>query len=66
MDYPETTPPGDPFHNQQPNPDTIAQCQKDFAEVTLLQLSHMTLCQSLANTEVDAHSHPLDGAQGPQ
>jgi hypothetical protein len=23
MDYPETTPPGDPSHNQPPNPDTI-------------------------------------------
>jgi hypothetical protein len=29
-------PPGDPSHNQPPNPDTIAQCQKDFAEGTLL------------------------------
>ena len=24
------------------------------------------LCQCLANTEVDAHSYPLDEAQGPQ
>jgi hypothetical protein len=24
MDHPETTPPGDPSHNQLPNPDTIA------------------------------------------
>jgi hypothetical protein len=24
MDHPETTPPGDPPHNQQPNADTIA------------------------------------------
>ena len=24
------------------------------------------LCQCLANTEVDAHSHLLDGTQGPQ
>ena len=30
MDYPETTRPGDPSHNQPPNPDTIAQCQKDL------------------------------------
>ena len=36
MDYPETTPPGDPSHNQPSNPDTIAQCQKDFAVGTLL------------------------------
>jgi hypothetical protein len=28
MDYWETTPPGDPCHNQPLNPDTIAQCQK--------------------------------------
>jgi hypothetical protein len=25
-----------PWRNQPPNPDTIAQCQKDFAEGTLL------------------------------
>ena len=31
-------------------------CQKDFAEGTLLELSHRRLCQCLANTEVDAHS----------
>ena len=28
MDYPETTPPGDPSHNQPPNPDTIAYARK--------------------------------------
>jgi hypothetical protein len=28
MDYPETTPPGDPSHNQPPNPDTIAYASK--------------------------------------
>jgi hypothetical protein len=27
--------------------------------------SPVRLCQYLANTEVDAHSHPLDRAQGP-
>ena len=32
----------------------------------MVQLSPEELCQCLANTEVDAHSHPLDGAQGPQ
>ena len=30
MDYPETTPPGDPSHNQPPNPDTIAFASKIF------------------------------------
>jgi hypothetical protein len=29
-------------------------------------LSPEGFCQCLANTEVDGHSHPLDGAQGPQ
>ena len=28
MDYPETTPPWDPSHNQPPNPDTIAYASK--------------------------------------
>ena len=28
MDYPETTPPGDPSHNQPPNSDTIAHTSK--------------------------------------
>ena len=28
MDYPETTPPRDPSHNQPPNPDTIAYARK--------------------------------------
>ena len=45
---------------------TLLHMQKDFAEGTLLYLSHMRLCQCLANTEVDAHSHLLDGTLGPQ
>jgi hypothetical protein len=28
MDYPETTPPRDPFHNQPPNADTTAHASK--------------------------------------
>jgi hypothetical protein len=39
--------------------------QKDFADRTLTQLSFVSPCQFLANTEVDAHSHLLDGTQGP-
>jgi hypothetical protein len=27
-DHPETAPPGDPFHKQPPNPDTIADANK--------------------------------------
>jgi hypothetical protein len=30
MDHPETTPPGDPSHNQPPNPDTIAFANQRF------------------------------------
>jgi hypothetical protein len=60
MDYPETTPPGDPSHNQPSNADTIA-----HADRTLVRLFLVRLCQCLANTEMDAHSHLLDGTQGP-
>jgi hypothetical protein len=28
MDHPETVPPGEPFHIQPPNPDTIAYARK--------------------------------------
>jgi hypothetical protein len=35
LDYPETTPPRDPSHNQPPNPDTIAYASKIFAEETI-------------------------------
>jgi hypothetical protein len=38
----------------------------DFADRTLKELSLVRLCQCLVNTEVDAHSHLLDGTQGPQ
>jgi hypothetical protein len=31
MDYPENSPPGDPSHNQPPNPDTIAYARKIIA-----------------------------------
>jgi hypothetical protein len=39
--------------------------QKHFADRTLTSLSLVSLCQCLANIEVDAHSHLLDGTQGP-
>ena len=38
-----------------------------FLQWTVIKdLSPERPCQSLTNTEVDAHSHPLDRAQGPQ
>jgi hypothetical protein len=37
----------------------------DLEHIILIQLSPERLCQCLTNTEVDAHSHPLDRAQGP-
>jgi hypothetical protein len=40
-------------------------CQKDFVDRTLTYLSLVSLCQFLANTEVDAHSHLMNGTQGP-
>jgi hypothetical protein len=39
--------------------------QQDFADRTMIYLSLVKICQYLANTEVDAHSHLLDGTQGP-
>ena len=34
--------------------------------LALIKLFLVRLCQCLANTEVDVHSHLLDGAQSPQ
>ena len=66
MDHLEIVTPGDPSHNQPPNTDTIAYCQQDFAEKTLIKLYLVRLCLCLANTEVDAHSQLLNGTQRPQ
>jgi hypothetical protein len=59
-DHPETAPPGDPSHKQPPDPDTIS-----YASMILLKgpccSSLVRGCQCLANTEVDANSHLLDG-----
>jgi hypothetical protein len=66
MDHPETAPRGNPSHNRPPNKHRhYCICQQDCAERTLVQLSLVRLCQRLANTEVDAHSHLLDGTQDP-
>jgi hypothetical protein len=35
-------------------------CQQVLTDSSLMQLSPERLCQNLKNTEVDAHSHPLD------
>ena len=48
---------GDLPHKQPPNSDTMADANR-----CLLYLSPERICQCLANTEVDAHIHPLDGA----
>jgi hypothetical protein len=34
--------------------------------LAIIKLSLVRLCQCLANTEVDVHSHLLDETQGPQ
>jgi hypothetical protein len=47
-------------------PRNCCRCQQELADRSLKQLSPARLCQCLTNTEVDAHSHPLEGAQGPQ
>ena len=48
------------------NPGTIVDANRSLLTRSLIQLSPERLCQGLTNTEVDAHSHPLDEAQGPQ
>ena len=53
-----------PINNHQTQ--ILGRCQQEPADRSLIQLSPARLCQCLANTEVYAHSHPLDGAQGPQ
>jgi hypothetical protein len=53
-----------PINNQQTQNYCI--CQQGFAYRALILLSLVRLCQCLANIEVDAHSHLLDGTQGPQ
>jgi hypothetical protein len=53
-----------PIFNHKPRHYYI--CQEDFADMSLTQLFLVRLCQCLTNTEVDAHSHVLDGTQGPQ
>jgi hypothetical protein len=45
---------------------TLGRCQKEPADRSLIYLSPARLCQCVANTEVDAHSHSLERAQGPQ
>ena len=53
-----------PSHKQPPNQDTIADANKILLTGALY--SSLLRCSATANTEVDAHSHPLDGAQSPQ
>jgi hypothetical protein len=39
---------------------TLGRCQQEPADRSLISLSPVRLCHCLANTEVDAHSHPLE------
>jgi hypothetical protein len=51
---------GNLSHIQSPNPDTIVNANKCMLDRSLIELSPERLCQCLKNTEVDAHSHPLN------
>jgi hypothetical protein len=50
-----------PLNNHQTQ--TIGRYQQTPADRSLINLSPVRLCQCLANTEVYAYSHPLDGSQ---
>jgi hypothetical protein len=50
-----------PINNHQTQ--SLGRSQRGPADRSLIFLSPRMLCQCLANTEVDAHSHPLDRAQ---
>jgi hypothetical protein len=51
-----------PINNHQTQ--TLLQIPTKFVDRSLIKLSPERLAQCLTKTEVDAHSHPLDGAQG--
>jgi hypothetical protein len=51
-----------PINNHQTQ--TLGRGQQDPADISLISLSPVRIYQCLANTEMDAHSHPLDGTQG--
>jgi hypothetical protein len=53
-----------PINNHQTQ--TLLHMPARFPDRTLIYLSLVRLCQFLANTEVDGHSHVLDGTQRPQ
>jgi hypothetical protein len=53
------------YHINNHQTQTLGRYQQEPTDRSLIQLSPVRLCQYLANTEVDAHSHPLDGAQVP-
>jgi hypothetical protein len=65
MDHSETAPPGDPSHKKPPNTDTITYASKVLLKGPDITVSCEAM-QYLTNTEVDAHSHLLNGTQGPQ
>jgi hypothetical protein len=47
-------------------PRHYCRCQQVLADRSLIELSLERLCYCLTNTEVNAHSHPLDWAMGVQ
>jgi hypothetical protein len=53
-----------PTYSHQTVLDIIVVCVKVLADKSLIWLSPERLCQSLTNTEEEAHSQPLDRAQG--
>jgi hypothetical protein len=57
-----------PSHIQPPNSDITVNANKSLLKGALLTVLMYpeSLHQCLTKTEVDTHSHPLDGAQSPQ
>jgi hypothetical protein len=45
---------------------SLGRCRWEPAGGSLMWLCPLRLCWYLTNTEMDAHSHPLEEVQGPQ
>jgi hypothetical protein len=54
------------YHIQPPNPDSTVDANKSLLAGSWYSCLLRGSASAWKNTEVDAHSHPLDGAQGPQ
>jgi hypothetical protein len=53
------------YHINNHQNQTLGRYQQKPADRSLIQLSPVRLCQCLANTKVDAHTHPLIRANVP-